>query len=247
MRCRLWSGSLCPTYMNSQIKISLVVLAYNEAGSIATVVSDLEAALEERPYAYEIIVVNNGSSDDTQSIIEALAKTNPQLRVVHFEKNQGYGGGIVGGWRIATGTILGYMSGDNQYPARIAAQLAESLIKKDLDFVTSYRIKRHDGLWRLCISKCFQFFFNTLFGTHYKDINNNPKIFKKAFLDQLLPIEHADWFIDAEILWKISRQFLQYKTADLPMEFFQRPAGHSNVRFKTILEFIANVTKLYFK
>lgn len=232
--------------MNDLKKISIIVLAYNEEKAISHVLDDLEKNLIPIP-DYEIIVVNNGSIDQTLVKAKQKAAVNSKIRIVSISLNQGYGGGILEGLRNAKGRVVGYMSGDGQIPTYIVTDLLKKMLEENLDLAMAYRIRRQDGIWRIFISRTFHLLFNAMFGTSYRDINNNPKFFKRELLDKIMPIEHKDWFIDAEIAIKLHHYFPKAKIGQLPMEFLKRQSGKSKVGFDTILEFMNNMIKIYFK
>lgn len=226
-------------------KVSIVVIAYNEEKAIGQVLSQLAQSLTA-DFDYEIMLVNNGSHDRTQAIAEELRAHNARIKILSFVDNQGYGGGIYQGLAAATGEVIGYMSGDGQVPVAIVPQLLVKMFDENLDFVSAYRAVRYDGAWRKFISWVFHRLFRLMFGVYYRDINNNPKIFRRELLRAVFPIEHKDWFIDAEIVIKLAKKFPHIKIGQLPMEFLRRPGGKSKVGWGTILEFLKNMIGLYF-
>ena len=96
--------------------------AYNDSGTIASMVIRAVQAASELTPDYEVIVVNDGSGDATAQIVDELARTYSQVRVVHHARNRGYGGALQTGFRSATKELIFYTDGDAQYdPAELAA------------------------------------------------------------------------------------------------------------------------------
>ena len=101
--------------------LSVFFPAYNDSGTIASMVIRAVQAASELTSDYEVIVVNDGSADSTPQIVDELARTYPHVRVVHHPKNRGYGGALQTGFRSATKEFIFYTDGDAQYdPAELA-------------------------------------------------------------------------------------------------------------------------------
>src|SRR4029078_13101293 len=123
--------------------LSVFFPAYNDSGTIASMVIRAVQAASELTPDYEVIVVNDGSSDATAEIADELAKTYPNVRVVHHPKNRGYGGALQTGFRSAPQELVFFNGGDAEYaPAELAALWAR--MGPDADLVNGYKISRSD-------------------------------------------------------------------------------------------------------
>src|SRR3954469_23362709 len=101
--------------------LSVFFPAYNDSGTIASMVIRAVQTASELTPDFEVIVVNDGSSDATADIADELARTYPNVRVVHHPRNRGYGGALQSGFRSATKEFIFYTDGDAQYdPAELA-------------------------------------------------------------------------------------------------------------------------------
>lgn len=94
--------------------LSLVIPLYNEAANAQKVAKELIEELSKEYISYELVLVNNGSKDNTGHILSKLAKSNPEIKIVTVPVNQGYGWGVINGLRWASGDYLGFMGGDGQ-------------------------------------------------------------------------------------------------------------------------------------
>src|SRR6185503_5629398 len=95
--------------------------AYNDGGTIASLVIRAVQVASRLTSDFEVIVVNDGSTDTTKDIAEELARTYPQVRVIHHTRNRGYGGALRTGFAEATGALIAYTDGDAQYdPSELA-------------------------------------------------------------------------------------------------------------------------------
>src|SRR5215468_8632085 len=123
--------------------LSVFFPAYNDSGTIASMVIRAVRAAAELTPDFEVIVVDDGSADATPEIIDELARTYTQVRAVHHPKNRGYGGALQTGIRSATKELIFYTDGDAQYdPAELKA-LWERM-GPDTDLVNGYKISRAD-------------------------------------------------------------------------------------------------------
>src|SRR5919112_5079873 len=130
--------------------LSIFFPAYNDSGTIASlVITALRTARELTP-DFEVIVVNDGSADNTASILDELARTYPQVRVVHHETNRGYGGALRTGFANATRELIFYTDGDAQYdPAEM--ELLWRRLGDSEDGVHGYKSNRPDPVHRIVV------------------------------------------------------------------------------------------------
>jgi glycosyltransferase involved in cell wall biosynthesis len=222
------------------IDLSITIPFYNEGENVRLVVTHLVSEFEKEEFTYELVLVNNGSSDKTGQLISEMIQKYPCVKAIHIEQNQGYGGGILTGLENCSGRYIGYVWGDEQVLAKDVVHVFKKLQDEKLDLCKANRIIRHDGLKRKIISRVYNRIFSLFFPVNTTDVNGCPKIFKRERYDEF-QIGSRDWFIDAEIMIKSQR--LHFKIGEVPIVFYQRKSGTSNVRFSTILEFIRNLCK----
>src|SRR5512145_2332406 len=143
--------------------LSVFFPAYNDSGTIASLVIASLKAAERLTSDFEVIVVNDGSADATAEIADELARTYPQVRVVHHERNRGYGGALRSGFASATKELVFYTDGDAQYDPREMTRLWERMTD-GVDLVNGYKISRSDPLHRVVIGRLYHHFVKRLFG-----------------------------------------------------------------------------------
>src|SRR2546425_2546037 len=132
--------------------LSVFFPAYNDSGTIASMVIRAVHAASEITPEYEVVVVDDGSTDATAQIADELARTYPHVRVVHHPKNRGYGGALQTGFRSATKEFIFYTDGDAQYdPAELEALWEQ--MSDGVDLVDGYKISRSDPLHRIVIGR----------------------------------------------------------------------------------------------
>ena len=221
------------------MSLSLVIPFYNEERNIKSVVSGLVDDFKKASIDYELILVNNGSTDGSPQMLENLAKESPdRIKVARVPVNQGYGWGIINGLKLASGEYVGYMCGDGQIKPKDVIEVFNSLRNGSLGLAKVKRVNRNDGIVRKAASIAYNFLFLVAFNVKTLDVNGSPKIFRRELLEIISPAS-KDWFIDAEVM--IKAKYLKLKVGEVPVEFLRREEGRSHVAFTTIFEFIRNM------
>jgi glycosyltransferase involved in cell wall biosynthesis len=184
-------------------KISLVLPAHNEEPNIRTVVEEAAQVLPTAFTDYEIVVVNDGSKDNTLEIAQALAEENPHVRVVNHPVNRGYGAAVTSGFNAATGDFIMFMDSDRQFDINDVHLLTPYV--PDYDIVAGYRIKRNDPAHRLLNAKLFGTAVKLLFDIKVRDIDCAFKIMRGEVL-RGINLESPGALINTEILAKANVQ-----------------------------------------
>jgi glycosyltransferase involved in cell wall biosynthesis len=188
--------------------ISVVLPAYNEGQAIASTISDILAVLYRWIKDFEIIIVNDGSTDATASIVMSIAKSEPRVRLVSHTINQGYGAALESGFAAASKELTFYMDSDGQFDIRDLSKFFPSI--DTYDAVIGYRIHRQDS-WRRKLNawgwKCLIGF---VLGVHARDIDCAFKLLHTEFL-HAHPLESRGAMISAELLLKLKQARCTYK------------------------------------
>lgn len=224
------------------MRLSIVIPAYNEGVHIERIVRDINGELQKVESDFEIIIIDNGSLDNTWVILEALQAEMPRVRVRRVFPNAGYGGGILAGLSMARGEIIGWTDGDGQIPPGILREMYGKLRQENFVFLKARRTVRHDGILRAVQSKIYNFIFHVLFSSSVNDVNAKPKLFRRSFYENVA-LASTDLFIDAEIVIKALR--LNVFIKEYPIVFQSRKDGASKVGLGAGLEFIKNL--LYYR
>src|SRR6059058_3817565 len=217
--------------------------AYNDSGTIASMVIRAVQAASELTPDYEVIVVDDGSVDATAEIADELARTYPQVRVVHHPKNRGYGGALQTGFRSATKDFIFYTDGDAQYdPAELADLWAN--MGPDADLVNGYKISRSDPLHRIVIGRFYHHFVSLLFGLTVRDVDCDFRLMRRSIFDRI-NLEKTSGVICLEMMKKI--QDAGFRIAEVPVHHYHRAFGKSQFfNFPRILKTAVDVMRLWF-
>ena len=165
--------------------LSVFFPAYNDAPSLPKLLAATFAVLEQRVDDYEVIVVNDGSSDATGEVLEELRhKYSPFLRVVTHEQNRGYGGALRSGFAAAKKEYVFYTDGDGQYDTSELPLLLD-LAGPETGLVNGYKLERHDPAHRIWIGNVYNFCARLLFRIRIRDIDCDYRLIRRALLDRI--------------------------------------------------------------
>jgi len=223
--------------------LSIVLPAYNESENLPDILRGLKEVLNGAGVKFEIIAVNNGSSDGTEDVLESLQKEMAELKTLKIVKNIGYGNGIIRGLEAARGSVLGFMVADGQIKPEAVVDVYRKLKKDNLDFCKGFRINRCDGLVRLAMSRTYNFLFRLMFGCSWADIGGGPKIFTRHFYE-IVKLQSKDFFIEAEILIKAKRN--NFSAGEVPVVSLKRERGSSTVSILDSFESLKDLFRLFF-
>ena len=160
-------------------KISIVIPVYNEEENIEKLYEELKEVLENLKLDYEIIFVNDGSTDRTPQILDELAKRDPKVKVVHFRKNYGQTAAMYAGFQYAEGDVVITMDGDLQNDPHDIPKLLEK-IEEGYDIVSGWRKNRQDPfLSRILPSKIANWIISKVTGVHLHDYGCTLKAYRK--------------------------------------------------------------------
>ena len=162
--------------------ISVFFPCYNDSHTIGDLVTEAERQLQQLTEDYEIIVVNDGSSDNSGEVLRALAAAMPRLRVVTHEHNRGYGGALRSGFAAATKDVVFYTDGDGQYDVKDLPILV-MLLTDDTDFVNGIKMRRQDPSYRVHAGNLHRFFMRWLFWLPIDDVDCDFRLVRRRILD----------------------------------------------------------------
>ncbi len=204
--------------------LSIVIPAYNEEGNIARVVKETIRDAKKIVDDFEIIVVNDGSSDKTGAVIDNLAKVYPEVRALHHNPNKGLALAWKTGVDAARKDIILYIEGDGQQPFREQLELLKKI--KTHDLVLGYRSYRFDYTpFRKALSYGYLFLIWFLFGLRYQDVGWSQayrrKIFDKIKMKSVTP------FFDTEVVIKAQR--FDFRVTEARSYYQSREAGRTSL------------------
>jgi len=223
--------------------ISVFFPAYNEEKNIERTVKEAQKVLSNIANEFEIIIVNDGSIDNTLKIAEALSREIPQVSVINHPHNLGYGAALRSGLKGARYPLIFFTDSDGQFNIEEITKLLPLI--ESADVVVGYRIKRKDPLIRLFNAWAYGTMIKLLFKLKVKDIDCAFKLFKKSCIDSI-EIESNGALASAEILIKLQK--LGYKIKEIGVNHYPRAAGEqTGAKLYVILKMFKELWKLYRK
>jgi glycosyltransferase involved in cell wall biosynthesis len=201
--------------------VSIVIPAYNEQALIGTTIERVSDAASSLGVPFQIIVVNDGSRDETGTVVRGLLTGMPQLELVEHFPNRGYGGSLRAGFGAAVHDWIAFLPGDNQFDPRELSRLIERATEADI--VTGYRADRQDALIRRLNAFGWNMAVTALFGRLSRDVDCGFKLFRRNLL-QLVQMESNGAMIDTELL--AGAKARGFVIADIAVTHLPRTAGH---------------------
>jgi dolichol-phosphate mannosyltransferase len=183
--------------------ISVFFPAYNEEENIKDAVLSVDKFLKKHFKKYEIIVVDDGSRDNTAKIVRDIARKSLHVRLVQHKRNQGYGAALRTGFKSAKNELIFYTDADNQFKISDFEKVLPLIYKYDI--VSGFRIKRQDPLVRIITSNVYNLIINVLFNPKIRDIDASFKLYKKSVIDNL-KLKSNTGLIDAEVFIKARKK-----------------------------------------
>jgi glycosyltransferase involved in cell wall biosynthesis len=222
--------------------LSVFFPAYNDSGTIASLVIAALQAARSLTSDFEVIIVNDGSADATADIADELARTYPEVRVVHHDRNRGYGGALRSGFAAATRDLVFYTDGDAQYDPREMTVLWHAL-SDDVDLVNGYKISRSDPLHRIIIGRIYHHTVRVLFGLKVRDVDCDFRMMRRAIFERVT-LEKNSGVICLEMMKKI--QDAGFRITEVPVHHYHRAYGRSQFfNFRRLFRTGIDVLKLW--
>jgi glycosyltransferase involved in cell wall biosynthesis len=202
------------------MRLSVVVPCFNEEGNVRRVVGDAVTVGRDVASELEVIVVDDGSTDETGAIVDDLAALVPEVRVVSHLTNRGYGAAVRSGLEASTMDTVFLTDGDGQFDLR---ELPKALaLLQEHDVVAGYRADRRDGWWRGIWGRTWTAIVNQAFGLEVRDVNCAFKLIPQTLI-RVSDLQSDGALISAELLAEAQRARL--RIVECPVSHYPRVAG----------------------
>ena len=221
--------------------LSVFLPSHNEEGNVERVVKGFLGVLPNLADEFEVIVVDDGSRDQTGAIADRLAVADPHVRVVHHEVNRGYGGAVISGIRAAKLTYALLCDGDGQFdPAEVALLAAKT---PEFDVVVGHRAYRADHLMRRVNGKAWTILVRLMFGLRISDMDCGFKLFRRALLENL-ELHARGAMITTELMARLAGR--NARICEVEVKHLPRLAGEqSGANFRVIARAFKELFALY--
>jgi len=220
--------------------ISFFFPACNEEETVETLTRKAIETLPTLTDDWEVIIVNDGSTDRTGEIADRLAREIPRVRVVHHPVNAGYGRALRSGFAEARKDLVFYTDGDLQFDIAELALLVPMI--READIVSGYKLRRADDAGRKVVSFVYNTLLKGLFGLRLTDVNCGFKLYRREIFD-VIELKSTRGLIDAEVLLKA--QAVGYTITQVGVHHFPRKHGSSRYRAREIFLTIVQMFTLW--
>lgn len=219
---------------------SIIIPIYNEQESIRELIANIRRAFSGIKKTYEIIFVDDGSTDKTLSILKHAANENKDIKIYSFRKNLGKSPALMLGFAKATGKVIVTLDADLQDDPVNIKDLYQKLVKNGSDIVTGWRKNRQDSLFKKLSSKLFNSVVSVLFGLKVHDLNSGLKIYKSEVAKDLKIYGGMHRFIP------VIANEMGYIVSEKEALHHPRKYGVSKYKFTKIFTDIPDLITIYF-
>lgn len=225
--------------------LSVFFPAYNDSGTIASMVIRAVQTASALTPDFEVIVVNDGSGDATPLVLDELVRLYPgRVRVVHHPTNRGYGGALRSGFAASTKELIFYTDGDAQYDPAEMTVLWEKLTD-EVDWVNGWKISRADPLHRIVIGRVYHHLVKLLFGLKVRDVDCDFRLIRRRVFE-VVRLERDSGVICLEMMKKF--QDAGFRVAETPVHHYHRAYGKSQFfNYRRILRTARDVLELWWQ
>jgi glycosyltransferase involved in cell wall biosynthesis len=212
------------------VAISVFFPCYNEQQNVSRTVEGALEVLEKLNADFEIIIINDGSTDKTGHIADELAGQESRIKVVHHRRNLGYGAALQSGFKAASKKLVFYTDVDGQFDLNELPPLLP--LMEHYDIVSCYRLNRRDPLIRKINAWCWTKLVCLLFGLKLRDVDCAFKLYKRDIFDHI-EMSSTGALIDAEVLARAARR--GYRITQTGVHHYPRKAGaQTGAKFRVI-------------
>lgn len=223
--------------------LSVFFPAYNDAPSLPGLIGRTFEVLEQYAGDYEVIVVNDGSYDNTGEVLEELRrKYAPWMRVVTHPQNRGYGGALRSGFAAATKEWVFYTDGDGQYDVGELPKLM-ALAGPETGLVNGYKLERHDPAHRIWIGSTYNFCARLLFRIRIRDIDCDYRLIRRTLLERF-QLTSTSGTICVELVRKL--ELSGCRVEEVGVHHYERKYGRSQFfRMRSLAKTFLQLLRLW--
>ena len=227
--------------------LSVFFPTYNEGANIKSTIEKARVVLLKIVKDWEIIIVNDGSTDDTRKIAEVLSKEDNRVKVINHEVNRGYGVSLRSGFYSAKYSWIAFTDSDGQFDFSEIVNFFQKQKETNADLVIGYYKKRRVSKFKIITSRMWEIAVTVFFGLNLHDIDCGFKLISKKVIDKIPRLEsQRGAFISSEFLIKSKKA--GFKIVEIPVTHYPRTAGKGTGRdLKVIIQSFIDLVKLWWK
>lgn len=225
---------------SQQNKLSIIIPIYNEAESVEILFAQIKQILVNHTSGHEVIFINDGSTDNTQSVLEEIQKNNPgTTKIIEFRKNFGKADAYQAGFELCSGDLIFTLDGDLQDDPADMPKFLEQ-IDNGYDVVVGWKFERHDSKSKIIQSRLFNCILRRMIKIHLHDFDNGYRCMKREVLNHLYLYEGMYRYIP------VFAGIKGFKITEVKMNHRQRQFGKSKYGFSRIFKGFFDLVTLGF-
>lgn len=215
---------------------------YNDEKTIVVLVEKAILNLKQIASDWEVVVIDDGSSDSSREVLTKAAKRHKELKLVFHPKNRGYGGALKSGFKTAKKDLVFYTDGDGQYDVN-ELPLLVSLMTRDVNFVNGIKMERGDADYRVFAGNLHKFFNRWVFWLPVYDVDCDFRLIRRSLLEKI-NLKSNSGSICVELVKKAQREGAKFR--EVSVHHYERKYGHSQFfRLDKILSTYYDIGKLW--
>ena len=211
---------------NQNYIYSIAAPAFNEEDNIENTVREWSTFIENNKINAEIVITNDGSKDRTKKILDQLKLEFPNLNIIHFETNVGYGRALLSSIQNSKGKFILTIDSDGQFDISDLNKLIEKQKTEDYDLVTGFRLKKNDSFLKVYADRILNLIIRFIFNISLKDTNCALKLIRRESSKEI-KLESLGYSTPTEIVLKINNLGMKY--AEIGVQHFERKGGVSKL------------------
>ncbi len=213
--------------------VSIVFPMYNEEAYIHRAVRAARAALAPITEDWEIVIVDDASSDRTGALADELAAAEPRIKVVHNARNRKLGGSLRAGYAVASKELVVYTDADLPFDLMELPRAVRLLEYQEADVLSAFRFdRRAEGIRRTAYTLVYNALIRTLFGLSFKDVNFAFKLFRRSLLERF-ELKSEGSLIDVEFLVRARKAGANI--IQIGVDYFPRTRGVSTLSSPAVI------------
>ena len=228
-------------------ELSIFLPTYNEEGNIKEVIQNTVEAANLNAEKWELIVVDDGSTDSTNRIVSEIANSSKNISIIRHEKNSGYGASLKTGFYNSKYNWISFIDSDGQFNFKEISKFIEKQKESGADMVIGFYNKRKVSFTKVITSKVWEALVYILFGLNVRDIDCGFKLISRKVINGIAHLEsERGAFISSELLIKAKKK--GYKIAEIAVTHYPRTKGKGTGRkLNVIIESFIDLLKLWKK
>lgn len=227
--------------------VSVFLPTYNEEHNIKVVTLKVQSVLEKVADKWEILIIDDGSTDSTRESAVGLMRSDKRIRLISHKENRGYGAALKSGFYNARYNWIAFIDSDGQFDFSEFPKFITKCRETGADLVIGYYKKRRVSYFKILTSKIWELAVFVLFGLKVHDIDCGFKLISKKVIDAIPKLEsERGAFISSELLIKAKRK--GFKIVEIPVNHYPRMRGAGTGRnLNVIIKSFADLLKLWRK